>query len=323
MIASQNPGFLRAAWGIAALAAFLLPSAALGDSITLTWTAPGDDGNSGRASAYELRYSDQPITGQDTTSWWNAATSAGSVPAPQSAGGRESFTVTGLQTGGVYYFAIRTMDEVPNTSGYSNLAVRQAGSGGALATPAGFTAQAVPGAVLLSWEEPSSGTGDGYHIYRRTGTSGSDSLLHTAAVGQTSWADNSVAANVTYEYRLATYKDALEGTPAVVSITTPPGGTLASTTTEVHGYPNPARGKVTLRFRGGTKDGAPGHVRLVIYDLTGRKICKLIDSVLPASDQSIEWACRSDKGNAIAPGIYNAILDSPLGRSVTRLAIIP
>lgn len=323
MRASHTTQIVRAGWGIAALAALLLPSAALADSITLTWTAPGDDGNTGRAAAYELRYSDQPVAGQDTTSWWIAATSVGVLPPPQAAGARESFTVSGLPTGAVYYFAIRTMDEVPNTSGYSNLSMRQAGStGGSLATPAGFTAQAVPGAVLLSWQEPASGTGDGYHIYRRTGAAGADSLFHTAAVGQTSWADTSANTGVTYEYRIATYQGTLEGTPAVVSISVPTGS-LATSTTEVHGYPNPARGKVTLRFRGGTKDGAPGPVRLVIYDLTGRKICKLIDGVLPATEQTIEWTCRSDKGNAIAPGIYNAILDSPQGRSVTRLAILP
>jgi len=323
MKASRTASIRRTARiGIAAgLAALLLPLAAWADSITLTWTAPGDDGNSGRAAAYELRYSDQPISGQDTTSWWSAATTSGTLPAPQSAGARESYTVTGLATGTIYYFVIRTTDEVPNVSGFSNLSVRQAG-GSALATPTGFTAQSVPGAVLLSWQEPTSGVGEGYHIYRRIGSSGGDVLLHSAAVGQTSWADTSIVAGTTYEYRLATYQGALQGTPAMVSITVP-SGSVTTVVADVHGYPNPARGKVTLRFRGGNKEGGPGHVRLVIYDLNGRKICKLIDADLPASEQTVEWACRSDKGNAIAPGIYNAILDSPLGRSVTRLAILP
>ena len=305
------------------IAALLLPAAALADSITLTWTAPGDDGNSGRAAAYEMRYSDQPVASQDTTSWWNAAQSVGVLPPPQAAGGRESYSMNGLTTGAIYYFAIRTTDEVPNVSGFSNISMRQAGSGTALATPTGFTAQSVPGAVLLSWQEPTSGVGEGYHIYRRVGSGGADALLHTAAAGQTSWADTSAVAGATYEYRLATYQGPLEGTPAVVSITVSGGTVVTAATAEVHGYPNPARGKVTLRFRGGTREGAVGHVRLVIYDLNGRKICKLIDADLPATEQTVEWACRSDNGNAIAPGIYNAILDSPLGRSVTRLAIVP
>ena len=38
------------------------------DSITVTWTAPGDDGNQGQASNYDLRYSQTPIT--DSTSTW-------------------------------------------------------------------------------------------------------------------------------------------------------------------------------------------------------------------------------------------------------------
>jgi hypothetical protein len=200
--------------------------------------------------------------------------------------------------------------------------MRQTGSTSTLATPTGFTAQSVPGAVLLAWQEPTSGVGEGYHIYRRVGSGGADVLLHTATVGQTSWADTSATAGSTYEYRLATYQGSLEGTPAIVSISVSDGA-VTTATADVHGYPNPARGRVTLRFRGGTKGGAVGHVRLVIYDLNGRKICKLIDADLPATEQTVEWACRSDNGNAIAPGIYNAILDSPLGRAVTRLAIVP
>ncbi|HEX7077292.1 MAG TPA: hypothetical protein VF363_02590, partial [Candidatus Eisenbacteria bacterium] len=95
-------------WGIAALAALILPGAARADSVTLHWTAPGDDGNVGRASTYELRYSTQPISGADTASWWGSATSAGTLAPPQTAGTREAVTVSGLVTGTTYYFASRT-----------------------------------------------------------------------------------------------------------------------------------------------------------------------------------------------------------------------
>jgi hypothetical protein len=94
------------------------------NAITLTWTAPGDDGNVGRASQYDIRYSTSNISSADTTTWWNQATQCTGEPAPQTAGATETFTVTGLQQSRTYYLMIRTADEVPNWSGYSNVAVR-------------------------------------------------------------------------------------------------------------------------------------------------------------------------------------------------------
>jgi hypothetical protein len=102
-----------------------------------------------------------------------------------------------------------------------------------------------------------------------------------------------------------------------------PVGALAEGTTEMRGYPNPARGNVTLRFRAETKDGAPGRVRIVVFDMNGHRICQLLDDVVPAGDQTIEWGCRSDQGAPVAPGLYNVILDGPQGRSITRLAVLP
>jgi hypothetical protein len=318
----STPGALRSAMiGAAALATMLVAAPAAADSVTLTWTAPGDDGNVGRAASYELRYSSQAISGQDTTAWWNGATSAGPLPAPQSAGARESFSVTGLTTGATYYFVIRTSDEVPNVSGFSNVRARQVGVS-ALATPGGFTAQAVSGGVRLTWQEPASGAGEGYHLYRREGSAGTDSLIHTSALGATSWTDPSAVAGRDYEYRIACYLGATEGTPAVATINVA-AAAIADGATVVEGYPNPARGSVTIRFRADTKDGSAGRARIVVFDMGGHRIAQLLDGTVPPGEQSIQWLCRSDQGGAVAPGIYNVILDGPEGRSVMRLAVVP
>jgi len=88
------------------------------NSIDLTWTAPGDDGDVGTAAQYELRYSTSVITEAN----WSAATLVSGLPAPQVAGSAESFTVTGLQSSTTYYFAIKAADEMPNWSALSNVA---------------------------------------------------------------------------------------------------------------------------------------------------------------------------------------------------------
>jgi len=317
------PRAARAWTTVGAIAvALLAPVPAGADSIGLSWTAPGDDGNVGRAGAYELRYATSPISGADTLGWWNGAPTAGVLPPPLTAGSREQFTVIGMTTGTTYYFVIRTADDVPNWSGFSNQSARTAGTpGGALATPANFTASIAPGGVRLAWNEPASGAGEGYHIYRRV-PAGVDTLLATLPVIRTAHVDSGVVGGVAYEYRVRTYQGQTEGAPAVATISVPTSR-LATSSPEVRGYPNPAQGQVTLRFRSGTADGAPGRVRVVIYDLTGRRICQLLDDMLPAGEQTLPWTCTSDAGKAVAPGIYNVIVDAPMGRSVTQLAIVP
>jgi len=108
----------------AALACPTESAAATWNSVTLTWTAPGDDGNVGTASQYDVRYSTSAITGTDTTTWWSQATQCSGEPAPQAAGATETFVVTGLQPSKTYYFVMKTADEVPNWSRFSNVAVK-------------------------------------------------------------------------------------------------------------------------------------------------------------------------------------------------------
>lgn len=88
-------------------------------SVTLSWTAPGDDSLSGVATRYDLRRSTQPITETNFAS----ATAVTGLPTPAAARTRQSVTVTNLTESTVYYFALKTADERGNESRMSNVVV--------------------------------------------------------------------------------------------------------------------------------------------------------------------------------------------------------
>jgi fibronectin type III domain protein/IPT/TIG domain-containing protein len=123
-------------------------------SITLTWNAPGDDGNIGTAAEYDLRYSIDPIDGANFGAALRWTTN---MPVPQAAGLPEQVEVTGLTTGQRYYFAIKTADEVPNWSEISNPATGVPSSDDTTA-PAAITplttVVTTETSVTLSWDSP-------------------------------------------------------------------------------------------------------------------------------------------------------------------------
>ena len=85
-------------------------------SIELSWTAPGDDGNIGTASQYDIRYSTSLITEAN----WGSAVQCAGEPAPSAADAEQSMTMSGLTQNTRYFFALKTLDEAGNTSGLSN-----------------------------------------------------------------------------------------------------------------------------------------------------------------------------------------------------------
>ncbi len=81
-------------------------------SVTLTWTSVGDDGATGIASSYDVRYAPEPIS----EATWDFATEVPGEPTPAAPGKRETLKAEGLTPGKSIYFAIKAADEVPNWS---------------------------------------------------------------------------------------------------------------------------------------------------------------------------------------------------------------
>ena len=135
---------------------------------TLTWTAVGDDGNSGTATAYDLRRSTSPITAANFAS----AAEASGEPTPKAAGQPETFTVTGLSTGTTYYFALKVADEVPNWSALSNVPSGTTLPPPDTTPPSGVTTLSVPSTTqttaTLTWtavgDDGNGGTATTYDL---------------------------------------------------------------------------------------------------------------------------------------------------------------
>ncbi len=79
-------------------------------SVTLAWTATGDDADQGTAATYDIRYSKSSITLVN----WDSTTQVAGEPSPRVAGNSEAFEVRGLEKDSTYYFALRTCDEANN-----------------------------------------------------------------------------------------------------------------------------------------------------------------------------------------------------------------
>jgi hypothetical protein len=104
------------------LAFLFLPGEVFGyevtaNSVAFGWTAPGDDGNFGTATAYDIRYSTSNISDAN----WDAVVQASGEPYPQTAGSAETFTIGSLDPATTYYFAIKSVDEAGNYSTLSNV----------------------------------------------------------------------------------------------------------------------------------------------------------------------------------------------------------
>lgn len=94
----------------------LTVTAADSTSLTLTWTATGDDQLGGSASVYDIRYTTDPRLG------WNLMTQVDGEPTPSAPGAAEVFTVQGLSPNIPHAFRMKVGDEVPNWSDQSNAA---------------------------------------------------------------------------------------------------------------------------------------------------------------------------------------------------------
>lgn len=198
------------------------------NSVHLTWTAAGDDSVTGTAAQYDLRYSTALITAAN----FSSATRVVGVPAPAAPGSTENYTVTGLQPGTTYWFAIKTADDVGNWALISNVTSKTTSAAPDTVRPA--TASIAVGSITdstatLSWtavgDDSLTGTATSYDVrYSTSPITAANFASASAATGEPAPAAPGTAQNVvvrglsrqvTYYFAMKTTDDA--GNPSAIS----------------------------------------------------------------------------------------------------------
>ncbi|MDT3428831.1 hypothetical protein J2Z22_004425 [Paenibacillus forsythiae] len=164
----------------------LAASSPASSSVTLSWTASGDDGASGMAASNDIRYSTSVITSSN----FSSAAQAAGEPAPAAAGTSQSMTVGGLNPSTTYYFAMKTTDEAGNVSTISNVASAatsvSSGSVVNVSTPGELDSalsSAVPGTTIILADGTYKKSGS-FAISGKNGTIASPITIKAANRGQ-------------------------------------------------------------------------------------------------------------------------------------------
>ena len=308
-------------------------------SIVLIWTAPGDDGDTGAASQYDIRYSTSPIIGETE---WDAATQCTDEPSPATAGMIETFTVTGLSPNTTYYFALKTADEAPNWSGISNspsgttqegtvqamhvsaidMSLKEAGPNvNAITTVTladAFENPVSEATVSGHWSGATSDTDSG-----TTNASGKVSLnsdkVRNPASGTTFTftVDNVVKAGWTYDPG-ANVEDS-------DSISTPPAAPAASAYTTALGnaFPSPANPETWIPF----KLSQAEHVVIRIYNVTGQLV-RTLDlgqktvGAYVSKEKAAYWNGKNESGEKVSSGIYFYVMEAGSFRVAKKMVIV-
>ncbi len=315
--------------GLVAVALILMLSPAVArsqgaptDSLMLDWTAPGDDGSVGTASAFEMRYSTSPL---DETGW-NSATLVSGLPAPQPAGTRQSIVVRGLTFGTTYWFGIKTVDEAGNWSALSNvLRWDWVLDTAAPAAPSGMSAALQTGGdVQVGWSPNAEGDLAGYTLYRAFSASGPFNPLNGTLLVTTGYLDGAIpsgTAAVWYQVSASDGSGNESARSSTVSLTLE-AEAAAGVWEMPPCFPNPSGPGTAIRIPV-VAPSAGGTAHLEIVNSIGQRVRRIDPGAFPPGASEVQWDGRNDAGRDVAPGAYTVWLIAEPARIGVRVVRVP
>jgi len=293
-------------------------------TLTLSWTAPGDDGTTGMASQYDIRYSTSTITEAN----WASATQIENEPSPQSAGNTETLSINSLEPSTMYYFAIKTADEIPNWSGLSNIASGQTSDD--QTPPAAIddlqaSTGDEEGQLNLTWTAPGDDGTEGYvsaYEIRYSGEVITEDNFEQAELwlspptplaggSQQSLILSNLEPGEIYYAGIRSYDDVLNAShlsnidsgEAMVELVLDVDDNSEELPDEFNmaqNYPNPFNPTTEIEY----SVPSPSFVTITIFNVQGQKTKTIIAENKSAGNYNVQWAGTDDYNHQVASGVY-------------------
>jgi hypothetical protein len=169
---------------------------------------------------------------------------------------------------------------------------------------AGFAARRIAGAVEISWELSEMDDGVAFHVLR--GETPAPDFIELPREGIAShglkftFEDRTVERGSTYRYRII-YDD---GTASRTLFETDEITVPALRLSLGQNHPNPFNPLTAISY----VLPADGHVRLDVYDVTGRHVKTLVDAYMTKGEHTADWNGLDESGNLASSGVYFYIL---------------
>lgn len=275
------------------------------NSVTLQWTAVGDDSLTGTATRYEVRWSTSAIS---AANWSSAVLVSAGVPVPSASGASQGVTVTGLDRGVDLWFAVRAFDDMNNASALSNVPkVDHVLDAAPPATPTNVVANVAGGGIQVNWAANTEPDLAGYHVYRAV-TAGDWTRLTASPIAQVTYLDTAAPDSATIWYAVTSI-DAVGNESALSS-----GRAVYPRAANVYAvklnpvYPNPSRRADAITLPIDVPAQGPFDGRVDILNGAGERVRTLALRGLAPGTNLVTWDGRNDAGQGTAPGVYRAWL---------------
>ena len=157
--------------------------------------------------------------------------------------------------------------------------------------------------VALSWNPVSDGNFQYYHLERSTDPEFAEDV-ESQYITSNYYEDDGLEYDIEYFYRISYFAGVWSDHSEVLSVTLQwmdvDEGQLPKAYALHQNYPNPFNPMITINYELPRK----GFVNIRVYDLMGRNIRSLVNTVQDAGYKSTKWNATNDLGQPVTAGMY-------------------